>query len=244
MQVLDHGFVKLRNLAGPTRRALMLEHEGTYGEPRSFDADDIDPANAARMSFDNLDQERTYEQDMKLSRYLLTNGHTSPFEMISVWVEVKVPIFIDRQFVRHRTWRRNESSGRYIVLPAEWHIPDVVGGKPVGGAKQGQSDTLDAGTQDWFKYQLEKQCELGYDTYLEAIDRGVANEEARLFLHLNHYVHWLGNVDLSNLYKFLALREHSHAQKQARAYAVAIIELLRPELPGLMALFDEVVKKA
>ncbi len=242
MQVLDHGFVKLRNLAGPTRRALMLEHEGTYGEPRDFDADDIDPANAARMSFDKLDQERTYEQDMKLSRYLLSNGHTSPFEMISVWVEVKVPIFIDRQFVRHRTWRRNESSGRYIVLPGEWHIPDVVGGK-APNVKQGQADNLDAGTQDWFKYQLDKQCQEGYDTYLEAIERGVANEEARLFLHLNHYVHWLGNVDLSNLYKFLALREHSHAQKQARAYASAIIELLRPHLPGLMTLFDELVRR-
>jgi len=234
MEVLDHGFVKLLNLAGPSRRA---------NNDRYFDADDCDPAQAARMSFDQFGSDRTYEDDMKLNRYLLKNGHTSPFEMIQVWIEVKVPIFIDRQFVRHRTWRRNESSGRYITLPPEWYIPDTVGGKPVGGAKQGQSDTLDADTQAWFKAELNAQCAEGYDTYLSAIDQGVAPEHARMLLHLNHYVHWLGNVDLSNLYKFLALREHSHAQLEARKYAFVIIELLRPHLPGLMTLFDELVRR-
>ena len=242
MQVLDHGFVKLLNLAGPTRRPLMLEHEGTYGETRDFDADDTDPANAARMSFDNFGEVRTYEQDMKLSRYLLSNGHTSPFEMIQVWLEVKVPIFVDRQFVRHRTWRRNESSGRYITLPPEWYIPAIVGGKPVN-AKQGQSDTLSEDVQHWFRQTLDGACRDGYGAYLNAIENGVAPEHARMFLHVNHYVHWRGNVDLSNLYKFLALREHSHAQIEAQKYAGAIIELLRPHLPGLMGLFDELVRR-
>lgn len=242
IQVLDHGFVILRNLAGPTRRPYDMDYRGELRQ-RDFDADDRDPAQAARMSFEQFDSDRTLEEDMKLSRYLLKNLHTSPFEMVQVWLEVKVPIFIDRQLVRHRTWRRNESSGRYIVLPDQWHIPDAVGGKPVGGAKQGQSDTLDYGAQTWFKNNLDHECRVGYGLYTEAIERGVANEEARLFLHLNHYVHWLGNVDLGNLFKFLALREHSHAQKQARAYAVAIIELLRPHLPELMALFDELVRR-
>lgn len=241
MQVLDHGFVKLMNLAGPTRR--QTDHLHGSVELRPFDADDTDPAQAARMSFDQFGSERTYDEDMKLARYLLKNGHTSPFEMIQVWVEVKVPIFIDRQFVRHRTWRRNESSGRYITLPAEWYIPEIVGGKPVSGAKQGQADTLSDATQDWFRTQLRNQCQMGYDTYLEAIGVGVAPEHARMLLHVNHYVHWLGNVDLSNLYKFLALREHSHAQIEARKYALVIIELLRPHLPGLMTLFDELVRR-
>lgn len=240
MQVLDHGFVKLRNLSGPTRRT----HTGEMLdiELRAFDADDTDPANAARMSFDNLDADRTYEQDMKLSRYLLSNAHTSPFEMIQVWLEVKVPIFVDRQFVRHRTWRRNESSGRYIVLPGEWYIPATVGGKPVN-AKQGQSDMLDAHIQTLFKGDLDSQCQLGYEKYTHYIEQGVAPEHARMFLHVNHYVHWLGNVDLGNLFKFLALREHSHAQIEARKYAWAIIELLRPHLPGLMGLFDDLVRR-
>jgi thymidylate synthase (FAD) len=236
MQVLDHGFVKLLNLAGPTRR-------GSGLVPRNFDADDTDPAQAARMSFEGFGSERTLDEDMKLARYLLKNGHTSPFEMIQVWLEVKVPIFIDRQFVRHRTWRRNESSGRYITLPPEWYIPDMVGGKPVGGAKQGQADVLPQAVQHDFKLELERQCRYGYEHYLHYIEQGVAPEHARMFLHVNHYVHWLGNVDLSNLYKFLALREHSHAQIEARKYAGAIIELIRPHLPELMGLFDELVRR-
>lgn len=244
MQVLDHGFVKLRNLAGPTRRVhTVYDAGGTSGiHARPFDADDTDPAQAARMSFEQMDSDRTYEQDMKLARYLLANQHTSPFEMIQVWLEVKVPIFVDRQLVRHRTWRRNESSGRYITLPPEWYIPKIVGGK-ASNAKQGQSDNLPAELQTYFKQNLDAQCKRGYELYAELIDEGVAPEHARMFLHVNHYVHWLGNVDLGNLFKFLALRAHSHAQIEAQIYAYAIIELLRPHLPGLMGLFDELVKR-
>lgn len=194
------------------------------------------------MSFDQMDSTRTYEEDMRLNRYLLKNMHTSPFEMISVWVEVKVPIFVDRQLVRHRTWRRNESSGRYIVLPGEFYIPDVVGGK-APNAKQGQEDNLPPELQEIFKDELREACQHSYERYLFWIDQGVAPEHARLRLHLNHYVHWLGNVDLGNMFKFLALRAHSHAQIEAQAYAFAIIDLLRPRLPGLMGLFDELVKR-
>lgn len=229
--VLDHGFVKLRNLAGQTRRP-----------DREFDADDVDPAQAARMSFEQMGSERPYHEDMRLNRYLLKNGHTSPFEMISVWVEVKVPIFVDRQLVRHRTWRRNESSGRYIILPGEFYIPDTVGGKALN-AKQGQDDNLSPEIQALFKDELRDACQHSYKRYLFWIEQGVAPEHARLRLHLNHYVHWLGNVDLGNMFKFLALRAHSHAQIEAQAYAFGIIDLLRPELPGLMGLFDELVQR-
>lgn len=242
VKVLDHGFIKLRNLAGPTRRendsALIL---GNVGQPRHFDADDTDPANAARMSFEGQDQDRVYADEIKLARYLLKNGHTSPFEMIQVWVEVKVPIFVDRQLVRHRTWRRNESSGRYITLPGEWYIPEVVGGK-AANKKQGQEDNLDIEIQAWFKRQLNDACARDYGLYVEAIDRGVAPEHARLLLHLNHYVHWLGNVDLSNMFKFLGLRDHNHAQIEAQAYAKGIVTLLEPHLPGLMGLYREVIR--
>lgn len=131
VNVLDHGFATLRNLAGPTRRP-----------DQAFDASDIDPAQAARMSFEQMDSERTYEQDMRLAKYLLTHGHTSPFEMVQVWVEVKAPIFVDRQMVRHRTWSRNESSGRYITLPEQWYIPDVLGAKATD-KKQGRAGQKD-----------------------------------------------------------------------------------------------------
>lgn len=260
LPVLDHGFVTLRNLAGPTRRLItadeQLTTDGTYyaNDFRAFDADDVDPANAARMSFGKMDSDvvtardgstrpRTRQDDIKLAEYLLVNEHTSPFEMVQVWVEVKVPIFIDRQLVRHRTWRRNESSGRYIVLPDEWYIPDTVGGKSPD-KKQGQEDNLSADVQNWFKAALNTQCHRSYELYRRALSEGVAPEEARMFLHLNHYVHWLGNVDLHNLFHFLRLRTHSHAQKQARAYAEAIVSLLRPHLPELMALFDKHCRRA
>jgi thymidylate synthase (FAD) len=211
-------------------------------EFRQFDADDRDPAQAARMSFKQFGSDRTLEEDMKLSRYLLKNRHTSPFEMVQVWLEVKVPIFVDRQLVRHRTWRRNESSGRYIVLPDQWYIPDKVGGK-APNVKQGQADNLPEYIQELFKTDLDAECRAGYQKYLWYIEQGVANEEARMFLHVNHYVHWLGNVDLGNLFQFLALRAHSHAQIQAQAYAYAIIELLKPHLPELMKLFEELVQR-
>lgn len=230
-KVLDHGSVTLRNLAGPTRRL-----------DQAFDANDIDPAQAARMSFEQMNSDRTYEQDMKLNTYLLKNQHTSPLEMIQVWVEVKVPIFVDRQLVRHRTWRRNESSGRYIVLPDKWYIPEVVGGK-APNAKQGQADNLSQEIQEDFCSALNGQCRNSYQLYQHYLGAGVAPEHARMFLHLNHYVHWIGNVDLSNMFKFLALRAHSHAQIEAQAYANAIILLLEPHLPGLMDLFNQYVKK-
>jgi thymidylate synthase (FAD) len=235
--VLDHGYVELRNLAGPTRRQM----RNAPFEYRPFDADDVDPAQAARMSFEQFDSDRTYEQDMKLNEYLLKNMHTSPFEQIIVWVEVKVPIFVDRQLVRHRTWRRNESSARYIVLPDTWYIPTVVGGK-AKSAKQGQEDNLPIEIQEMFKGDLQDQCAIGYSKYLDYIDQGVAPEHARMFLHLNHYVHWVGNVDLGNMFHFLKLRAHSHAQIEAQKYAYAIIDLLTPHLPGLMSLFNKHVR--
>jgi thymidylate synthase (FAD) len=168
--VLDHGFVVLRNIAGPTRRVWHVAG-GDLTHP-DFDADDTDPANAARMSFDATDSGRTREQDLKLSAYLMRNLHTSPFEQVQVWLEMKLPIFVARQFVRHRTVRLNEVSGRYVVLPAEWYIPDVVGAKPTD-KKQGQAAGLDPAVQRQFKQALEHHNQQGYDQYLHALDRGV-----------------------------------------------------------------------
>ncbi len=233
IQVLDHGFVTLRNISGPTRK-IDLEIYGDYG----YDADDIDPANAARMSFNQTDSDRTREQDLKLCEYLMKNKHTSPFEMISVWLEMKLPIFVARQFVRHRTVRLNEVSGRYITLPAEWYIPEVVGGK-ASNVKQGQEDNLDLDSQYQFKDALGNHCEDGYRMYLRAMELGVAPEHARLMLSLNHYTHWLWNQDLHNLLHFLSLRDHSHAQVEAQAYAKAIDSLIREVLPNTMELYDK-----
>jgi thymidylate synthase (FAD) len=227
MDVLDHGFVALRNLAGPTRRIF-----------QDFDADDTDPANSARMSFDSMDSGRTREADLKLCDYLIRNKHSTPIEMIECWVEMKMPIFVARQFVRHRTATINEVSGRYIKLPEEWYVPEVVGGKALN-AKQGQEDTLEPMVQDWFKERLDNRCQRSYMEYTAALNAGVAPEHARLFLHLNHYTHWLWKQDLHNLLHFLSLRDHSHAQIEAQKYAQAIDKMLRKYLPNSMELYDK-----
>lgn len=232
LKVLDHGFVRLRNLAGPTRRPFGSDSW------RAFDADDIDPANAARMSFDNMDIGRTLEEDLKLADYLMRNAHTSPFEMIEVWLEMKMPIFVARQFVRHRTVSINEVSGRYVTLPAEWYIPEIVGAK-APNAKQGQTWGLPPETQKWFQVSLALQCAESYERYSHALHEGVAPEHARLFLHLNHYTHWLWKQDLHNMMHFLSLRDHPHAQLEAQRYAGAIDRLLRERLPETMKLYDK-----
>lgn len=227
VDVLDHGFVALRNLSGPTRRP-----------EEAFDANDVDPANSARMSFENMDSGRAEEDDHKLAKYLMKHWHTTPFEMIECWIEMKMPIFVARQFVRHRTATINEVSGRYITLPQEWYIPEVVGAK-AATAKQGQEDTLNEGEQQLFKDALDHHCDAGYERYTTAIARGVAPEHARMFLSLNHYTHWLWKQDLHNIMHFLALRRDSHAQIEAQKYAEAILLMLRKHLPHSMALFDE-----
>lgn len=257
IQVLDHGFVTLRNLAGPTRRHFnkvepvdgnyVYDIDVTVGGKetamnyRPFDADDTDVANSARMSFDSNDLERSYAVEMKLNRYLLANKHMTPFESIEVWLEMKLPIFVARQFVRHRTVSLNEVSGRYVTLPAEWYIPTTVGGKPQD-KKQGQSNTLEESTQAEFRDALNEHCSAGYSEYLFQMEQGVAAEHARLFLSLNHYTHWMWKQDLRNLMHFLSLRQHGHAQVEAQAYANAIFQLLEPQLPGLMGLYKELLQ--
>ncbi len=227
INVLDHGFVTLRNVSGPTRR-----------DNSEWDGNDVDPANAARMSFGQANKLRTAEQDENLCNYLMKNWHTTPFEMIEIWLEMKMPIFVARQFVRHRTATINEISGRYVTLSPEWYVPKIVGGK-AKTAKQGQEDNLDKGTQTWFRTVLDNACGDSYYRYIEAIDAGVAPEHARMFLHLNHYTHWLWKQDLHNMMHFLSLRMDAHAQVEAQAYAVAIHSLLVKVLPKSMKLFDE-----
>lgn len=239
VDVLDHGFVALRNISGPTRRAGYIDREADCLIVPTFDADDIDPANSARMSFDASDDpNRTRADDLKLADYLMRNWHSTPFEMVEIWLEMKLPIFVARQFVRHRTCTINEVSGRYVMLPEEWYIPEVVGGK-AKNKKQGQEDNLDDLTQSWFKSGLEQLCRAKFEFYCEAIDRGVAPEHARLALGLNHYTHWIWKQDLHNIMHFLRLRDHSHAQIEAQMYAKAVDQLLRKFLPHSMALYDK-----
>ncbi len=227
-EVLDHGFVKLQNISGPTRRA----HQ-------QFDAHSTDPANSARMSFDAMNSNRTVEQDLKLCKYLIEHKHNTPIEMIEVWVEMAMPIFVARQFVRHRTATINEISGRYVVLPEKFYVPEIVGGKPVGGAKQGQSDTIDPEMQMHLRNTIQQSSKNAFETYQYLLSRGVAPEHARMTLPLNTYTHWLFKQDLHNMLHMLSLRMDSHAQVEAQLYAQAIFQLLRNAIPALMDIWVE-----
>lgn len=239
IKVLDKGVVILRNISGPTRRvytANTTENEQSLCPARAFDADDTDVANAARMSFNQTDSGRTYEQEMKLTEYLIKNQHSTPLESIVVWLEYKLPIFVARQFHRHRTQSINEISGRYVTLEPDWYIPEIVGGK-AKDKKQGQEDNLSAEVQARFKQALSNACQADYDQYLHYMEQGVAPEHARMLLHTNHYTRYMSTMNLRNLLGFLLLRDHEHAQVEAQAYAKAITQLLEPHLPGIMSLY-------
>jgi thymidylate synthase (FAD) len=250
IKCLDHGFVTLLNTASAVPRNIVEDNLNGVSYTQ-FSARDIDPSIAARISFNNLDEVRIFEQDIKLLEYLMVNYHNTPLEMTELWFHMKMPIFVARQAVRHRTSRIfegiteyddptiNEVSGRYVQLPAQWYIPEVVGGKSTTGAKQGQEDNLKLNFQDMFKQDLEALCAESYAKYLYYLEGRVAPEHARMFLHVNHYTHWIWKQDLHNVLGFLKLRLHEHAQIEARVYAQAILKLLIQQLPATMELFDK-----
>lgn len=235
VRVLDHGFVQLRNLAGPTRR------------PHArFDADSIDPARCARISFDAEAESRPRELDLKLNKYLLSHHHNTPIEMIEVWMEMKLPIFVARQFVRHRTATLNEVSARYVTLPEEWYLPksEHVGFKAPNN-KQGRiipdsADEIPPAVHK-FIFDLDTECTSSYTRYIEHLNAGIAPELARTFLHLNHYTHWIWKQDLWNMLHFLGKRLAPGAQFEAREYARTMQNLLIAEIPELMEAANEML---
>ncbi len=198
-----------------------------------------------------MDSDRTYDAEMKLNRYLLVNQHMTPFESIVAWIEIKAPIFVSRQLIRQRTQAVNEASARYIQLPAVWYIPaleDVVmqsKDKKQGGRLVDMNNIEETMKADAYRIRLNENCKRCYESYQQSIDDGIAMEQARLDLHLNHYTHWMTTQNLRNLFiSFLSLRDHSHAQGEAQKYARATVELLEPHLPGLVAMYKELIRKA
>ena len=238
-KVLDRGFVRLLNISGAIRREYDYE---PFELPR-FDAIDTDPALVARTSFNKGLTEHTKEQDEQLVEYLIRNQHTTPMEMTTIWLEIKAPIFVVRQFDTVRTRTKNEVSGRYVTLPDDWYIPKVVRGKHSGGHKQGSEDNLSLELQEWFKINLDEDCLQSYEQYQEALAKGVCPEQARMFLHLNHYTQFVWKQDLHNLMHFLSLRLDEHAQWETRQYAEAIYQILKVHLPKSMEWFDEYRRK-
>lgn len=211
--VLDHGFVRY------------VDHMG----------DDMRILEAARISYKS--QGKGTDSDKKLLRYLWRNKHTSPFEMMKITLNIKLPIFLMRQYVRHRMQNLNEVSARYTQLPCEFYIPEKWRTQDAKN-KQG-SVTIEDFPHDQIADMLRSHSAESYRLYERCLDAGVAREMARMFLPVNIYTEIFACWDLKNLLHFISLRDDSHAQAEIQEYGKAIKQILRELVPWTMEIYEE-----
>jgi len=208
---------------------------------------DLSIVRSARVSHDAA--WRTGEdadKDERLIHYLMKHRHTSPFESVIFTFEVKAPIFIFRQWHRHRTWSFNEVSARYSELPAEWYVPalDKIGAQSNSNKQarelEGSGNTTEAQSSrfsTWQRYRYA--CRQSHDAYQGLLQAGWPRELARGVLPVSTYSKMFATVDLHNLFHFLKLRLHEHAQYEIRVYAEAILALIQPIVPLAAAAWRE-----
>jgi thymidylate synthase (FAD) len=195
---------------------------------------DWSPLRSARVSTGGdspCDDEYMQAKDRKLIQYLLDNGHTSPFESIVLTFEIKAPIFVIRQWHRHRTWSYNELSGRYSELPCEFYVPaeDKIG-KQGKLNKQSRDTSSEVDAIEQVKYFIEA-CNSADADYRYLLDNEWPREIARAVLPVNWYTRMYATVNLHNLFGFLRLRDHTHAQYEIREFAKAINKIVASEFP-------------
>ena len=191
---------------------------------------------AARVSYTN----RPTSSDARtLIRYLYSNRHTSPFEQVVFRFEVVAPVFVARQWLRHRTAHVNEQSARYSVLEDRFYYPrwDVVCNQSVVN-KQGRTLGETHPSAVAFVNELRRVCEIAYRVYINAVEAGIAREIARMVLPVNIYTKFIWTIDLHNLLHFLSLRMDEHAQWEIQQYAHAIYTLIQPIVPQTVAAFE------
>ncbi|MBR4791550.1 MAG: FAD-dependent thymidylate synthase [Treponema sp.] len=207
--VLDKGFVRLVDYFGGDQR-IVQSARVSYGEGT-----------------------KSVSQDGALIDYLLRHQHTSPFEQVVMTFHVKMPIFVARQWVRHRTGRMNEVSGRYSIMKDEFYVPaeDKVSPQSTDNKQGRATEAFDKETADKIINQLEEGQKQAYESYNELIDSGLAREIARINLPLSLYTEFYWEMDLHNLFHFLKLRLDSHAQYEIRVYAQVILEMCRKVAP-------------
>lgn len=218
IEVLNHGLVRL------------VEHMGS----------DLSIVRNARVSYDA--EWRAGDdagKDAKLINYLVKNGHTSPLEAVKFTFEIKAPIFVLRQWMRHRTWSYNEVSARYTELPEEFYIPKVSQITTQSSSnKQMRTDEIHEAAE-LYQGVISEACSGAFRVYRDMLAAGVPRELARGVLPLNTYSHVFATVDLHNLAKFLKLRLHEHAQYEIRVYAQAMLDLIEPLVPVTVAAIKE-----
>lgn len=224
--VLDHGFVRVIDYMG----------------------DDAAVVQAARVSYGK--GTKKVQSDAGLINYLLRHRHTTPFEMCEIKFHVKMPIFVARQWIRHRTANVNEYSARYSIMDKEFYIPSP--GQLAAQSTvnhQGRGDVLEGDEAAEVLAMLKQDAETCYSHYEQMLNsdsaenvldesrQGLARELARMNLTLNTYTQWYWKIDLHNFMHFLSLRADSHAQYEIRVYAEAMLDMLKKWMPATYEAF-------
>lgn len=226
--VLDHGFVRVIDYMG----------------------DDAAVVQAARVSYGR--GTRAANEDRGLIRYLMRHRHSTPFEMCEIKYHVKLPIFIARQWIRHRTANVNEYSARYSILDREFYLPapEQLAAQSASN-RQGRGTVLQGAEAEHVLRLLRQDAMTTYDHYAEMLNedeagqpadparQGLARELARMNLTLNTYTQWYWKTDLHNLLHFLSLRADAHAQYEIRAYAEAMMRSLEAWVPAVAEAFRD-----
>ena len=228
-KVLDHGFIRVMDYMG----------------------DDSAIVQSARVSYG--EGTKKVSNDKGLIRYLMKNWHTTPFEMCEIKFHIKLPIFIARQWIRHRTANVNEYSARYSILDKEFYIPrpEHMSSQSVTN-KQGRGGSLSKKDTEKFLKILKDDAERNYKHYEDMLNKnqsgeiinddkqGLSRELARINLTLNTYTQWYWKIDLHNLLHFLYLRDDPHAQYEIQAYAEIILDkIVKKWVPHTYSAFKE-----
>jgi len=203
---------------------------------------DLSVVRAARVSYNTSWRAGENEgSDKRLINYLWKNQHTSPFEAVQFTFEVKAPIFVFRQWHRHRTWSYNEVSARYTELPEEFYVPHPtkVGVQSKSDKQQRVIDNVASHDDVMAHCDITNACEHAFTVYRKLLERGVPRELARSVLPVATYSHMFASVNLLNLLKFLNLRCHEHAQFEIRVYGEALRELSKQVAPACIETWDK-----
>jgi thymidylate synthase (FAD) len=216
IKVFDSGFVRLVDVMG----------------------DDKAIVEAARLSVAG-EAVKAVQSDKGLIRYLLRNWHTTPFEMVEFKFHMKMPIFVARQMVRHRTASINEMSARYSVLPEDFYVPEQEDiQKQATKNKQGRSGETLGGSENW-QADFDDEATKAFRNYSFRLDGGMARELARINLPLSAYTEWYFKLDLHNLMHLIQLRSDPHAQLEIRKYAEAISTFVAAQCPIAYEAFED-----
>ena len=228
IEVLDHGFIRVIDYMG----------------------DDSSIVQSARVSYGK--GTKKISNDKGLIKYLMRHRHSTPFEMCEIKFHIKLPIFIARQWIRHRTANVNEYSARYSILDKEFYIPSAENLAAQSAINnQGRGDALTDDEASNVIQILKKDAEQTYSNYetllnessegniIDESKSGIARELARMNLTLNTYTQWYWKIDLNNLLHFLALRADDHAQYEIRVYADAMLDLVKKWVPLTYEAFED-----